>query len=231
MTVENNISRLARITSIATLLKSKRVLTATDIAKKFGVSVRTVYRDIRELEHSGMPIITVEGKGYSLMEGYTLPALMFTEAEMNALIAAEHIINETKDASLAKNFNEALVKIKSIIRYGLKEKSELLSARTLVKKKSSEGTTSSLSLLQSAITNYTLIKIMYQKPDDASATTRFVEPQALCYVNENWILIAWCRLRNDYRAFRIDRIQKIELQNSNFKTRNFDLKQYLNLPS
>ena len=80
MTSEKEISRLARITSIATMLKSKRIVTAADIAGKSGISIRTVYRDIRTLESSGVPVITIEGKGYSIMEGYTLPPLMFTEA-------------------------------------------------------------------------------------------------------------------------------------------------------
>jgi len=227
MTGENEISRLARITSIATMLKSKRIVTAADIAGKFGISIRTVYRDIRTLESSGVPIITVEGKGYSIMEGYTLPPLMFTEAEANALITAGHLINKTKDASLAKHFQDALVKIKSVIRSGIKAKSDLLSERILVLGKSNSNTTSnSLSGLQLAITNHTVTKIIYQKPDDSSATSRVIEPQVMCYLNENWILVAWCRLRHDFRAFRIDRMQKIEFQNSTFKSREAGLKKY-----
>ena len=111
MTGKKEISRLARITSIATMLKSKRILTAADIAKKFDISIRTVYRDIRTLESSGVPVITIDGKGYSIMDGYTLPPLMFTEAEANALITAEHLINKTKDTSLSKHFQDALVRV------------------------------------------------------------------------------------------------------------------------
>ena len=122
MSEDNEMSRLVRITSIATMLKSKRILTATDIADKFAISIRTVYRDIRALENSGVPIITIEGKGYSLMDGYTLPPLMFSEAEANALITAEYLIKEAKDTSLAKNFEEALTKIKSIFHYNIKKK-------------------------------------------------------------------------------------------------------------
>jgi predicted DNA-binding transcriptional regulator YafY len=227
MAGENEISRLARITSIATMLKSKRIVTAADIARKFGISIRTVYRDIRTLESSGVPVITIEGKGYSIMEGYTLPPLMFTEAEANALITAGHLINKTKDASLAKHFQDALVKIKSVIRSGIKAKSDLLSERILILGKSdSSKTSNSLSELQLAITNRTATKIVYQKPDDSSATTRIIEPHVMCYFNENWILVAWCRLRHDFRAFRIDRMQKIEFQNSIFKSRDAGLKKY-----
>jgi predicted DNA-binding transcriptional regulator YafY len=227
MRSDDEISRLARITSIATMLKSKRIITASHIAKKFGVSIRTVYRDIKTLESSGVPVITVEGKGFSIMDGYTLPPLMFTEAEANALITAEHLINKTKDSSLSRNFQDALVKIKSVIRSGIKEKSDLLSDRILILGKSqSDKTSDSLSSLQIAITNLTLTKIVYQKPGDSLAAARFIEPHVLCYLNENWILVAWCWLRNGFRSFRIDRMQKIEFQNTTFKSRGADLKKH-----
>ena len=209
------------------MLKSKRILTATDIADKFAISVRTVYRDIRALENSGVPIITIEGKGYSLMDGYTLPPLMFSEAEANALITAEYLIKEAKDTSLTKHFEEALTKIKSIFRYNIKEKSELLSDRMFVLKPGGGNKTShSLSDLQLAITNNILAKIEYQKPDDTSSTFRTIEPLAIYYSNENWILIAWCRLRGDYRAFRIDRMKQIEFHKATFKDRKFDVREY-----
>jgi len=224
---EGEISRLARITSIATTLKSKRIITASHIAEKFGVSIRTVYRDIKTLESSGVPVITVEGKGFSIMDGYTLPPLMFTEAEANALVTVEHLINKTKDSSLSRNFQDALVKIKSVIRSGIKEKSDLLSDRILILGKSQNDKTSgSLSGLQIAITNHTLTKIVYQKPGDPLSVARFIEPHVLCYLNENWILVAWCRLRNGFRSFRIDRMQKIEFQNTTFKSRDADLKKH-----
>lgn len=81
--------RLIRLTAILTQLQSKRIVTAKDIAEKHNISIRTVYRDIRTLEQSGIPIITEEGKGYTLMEGYRLPPVLFTEEEANALITAE----------------------------------------------------------------------------------------------------------------------------------------------
>lgn len=227
MPADDKTTRLARLNGIATLLKSKRLLTATQIAEKFDISIRTVYRDIRTLESSGIPVITVDGKGYSLMEGYTLPPLMFTEAEVNALITAEHIISKTKDASLVRHFGDALVKIKSVFRYGMKEKTDVLSSRIMVFNRDSGQTSNSLTQLQAAITACTLTQISYQKPTDEAPATRTIEPQALCYGNGNWILIAWCRLRNDYRAFRIDRMHKIDYQPATFKPRDFDLKEYL----
>ncbi len=224
---EKEISRLARITNIATMIKSKRIVTAAQIAKKFDVSIRTVYRDIKTLESSGVPVITVEGKGYSIMEGYTVPPLMFTEAEANALVTAGHLISKTKDSSLIKNYQDALTKIKSVIRTSIKEKSDLLSDRILILRKSGQPqTSSSLSAIQLAVTNRTLTKIDYQKPNDAEAHTRFIEPHVLCYLNENWILVAWCRLRHGFRSFRIDRMTNIEFQQSTFTSRDAELKKH-----
>ncbi len=161
------------------------------------------------------------------MDGYTLPPLMFSEAEANALITAEYLVKEAKDSSLRKNFEEALTKIKAIFRYNIKEKSELLSDRMFVLKPVGGNNAShSLSDLQLAITNNIVTKIEYQKPDNTSSTSRTIEPVAIYYSNENWILIAWCRLRNDYRAFRIDRMKKIEFHTATFRDRKFGLKEY-----
>lgn len=75
---ENDTNRLSRLTAILTQLQTKRLLTARLLADKFGVSVRTIYRDIKSLEQAVVPIISEDGRGYSLMEGYRLPPLMFT---------------------------------------------------------------------------------------------------------------------------------------------------------
>ncbi|MBV1924668.1 MAG: HTH domain-containing protein, partial [Flavobacteriaceae bacterium] len=109
-------SQLSRLISILTLLKSKRLLTATELAEKYDVSIRTIYRDIRKLEEAGIPVYTIEGRGYSLMDHYTVAPVQFTEKQANALITAQHIVNQSKDSSFITNFNDALVKIKSVFR-------------------------------------------------------------------------------------------------------------------
>ena len=86
---ENETSRLSRLTAILLQLQSGRLVTAVALAARFNVSVRTIYRDIRALEQSGVPVITEEGKGYLLMEGYRIPPVTFSEREANALITAE----------------------------------------------------------------------------------------------------------------------------------------------
>ncbi len=97
-------SQLSRLISILTLLKSKRILTATELSEKFNVSIRTIYRDISKLIEAGVPVITIEGRGYSLMDGYVVAPVQFTEKQANALITANHLVNQTNDSSFIENF-------------------------------------------------------------------------------------------------------------------------------
>jgi predicted DNA-binding transcriptional regulator YafY len=223
-------SQLSRLISILTLLKSKRVLTSTELAKKYDVSVRTIYRDIRKLEEAGVPVVTIEGRGYSLMDGYSVAPVQFTEKQANALITAEHLINQTKDESFVEDFNEALTKIKSVFRTSIQEKSELLSNKIVVLDDywyDLEPINSNvLSEIQLAITNFNYVEINYTKVNDSESSFRMIEPCAMYSTNQKWILIAWCHLRNDYRAFRIDRIQHFKILPSTFEDRKFSIQTF-----
>jgi len=84
-----DVKRISRLTAIVTQLQSKRLVTSTELSKKFNVSIRTIYRDIKALEQAGVPVLIEEGKGYTLVEGYKVPPVMFTEGEANALVTAE----------------------------------------------------------------------------------------------------------------------------------------------
>ncbi|MFS4456291.1 helix-turn-helix transcriptional regulator [Maribacter sp. 2304DJ31-5] len=219
--------RLARLTAIITQLRSRQLVTAKAIAEEHGVSIRTVYRDIRTLEKSGIPIITEEGRGYSLMEGFQLPPVMFSEEEANALIIAEHLILKNKDASLVENYKNAITKIKSILKNSQQVKTEFLSERIQVRNNTDDEKTSDyLIQLQSTIANFRLVKLNYVSLDNKK-TERTIEPFALYTTQENWILIAFCRLKNDFRAFRLDRIQKLQVGPEHFKPHKITLEQYL----
>lgn len=218
--------RLARLTAIITQLQSKRIVTARDIADKHGVSIRTVYRDIRTLEKSGIPILTEEGKGYSIMEGYKLPPIMFTEEEANALITAEQIIARNKDASLVAQYKNAIEKIKSVLKHSQKDKSELLSERIYIYSQSdSEKTSNYLIQIQAAITKYQVVDMKYLSLDD-KRSERKIEPFALVHTQNNWILIAFCRLRNDFRAFRLDCMEKVLILEEAFEPHKLTLREY-----
>lgn len=228
--LENDTKRLSRLTAILTQLQTKRLVTATLLAEKFQVSVRTIYRDIRALEQSGVPILTEEGKGYSLMEGYRLPPVSFTETEANALITAEQLVLKNKDASFVKEYSAAIDKIKSVLRHHTKENVNLLSSRIAIGQNYNLDRTSNyLSSLQLALTNFEVTKIVYQKPDSEESSTRAIEPFAIFNTKENWLLVAYCRLRQSFRVFRLDRIKKLEILPEKFEPHKMTLQEYFEL--
>jgi predicted DNA-binding transcriptional regulator YafY len=227
---KNEIKRLPRLTAILTQLQTKRLLTASELALKFSVSNRTIYRDIKALEQSGVPILTEEGKGYSLMEGYRIPPIMFSESEANALITAEQLVLKNKDASFVKEYTEAIGKIKSVLRSNTKDKANLLSNRIVFGQNDDFVRTSNyLSTLQLALTNFNLVKINYYSPNNNETTERIVEPFAIYTTQENWLLIAFCRLRNDYRAFRLDRIKSLSVLNETFEPHKITFEEYFDI--
>ncbi len=218
--------RIARLTAIITQLQSKRLVTAREIAEKHAVSIRTVYRDIRTLEKSGIPIFTEDGKGYSLIEGYQLPPVMFTEDEANALITAQHIVDNNSDKSLVEKYKSAIEKIKSTLKYTQKDKTELLNNRLQIRHYDSDKSSSeNLIFLQSAITNFEVVTLRYFSLQNQE-TKRDVEPFALVQTQENWILIAFCRLRNEFRAFRLDRIKQLNLTWEKFDPHKITLQDF-----
>lgn len=219
--------RLARLTAIITQLQSKRIVTARDIAEKHNVSIRTIYRDIRTLEDSGIPILIEEGIGYSMMDGYKIPPVMFTQEEANALITAEQLIKKNKDQSLTEQYESAITKIKSVLKYTQKEKIELLTDRLQVRNNhKNEKTSNYLIKLQSTISNCQIVEIDYLSLEN-NKSQRKIEPFALYTTQENWVLIAFCKLKNDFRAFRLDCIEKLEILEQHFEPHKMTLEEYL----
>lgn len=219
--------RLARLAAILTQLQSKPLVTSTDIAEKHGVSIRTVYRDIRTLEQSGIPIITEEGRGYSLIDGYKLPPVMFSEEEANALITAEQIVATDKESSLVEHYQSAITKIKAVLNSNQKLKVDFLASRLQVRNNPEQEKTSHyLIQLQSAIANFQVTDLSYWSLADMHSQ-RTVEPFALYTTQGNWILIAFCQIKKDFRAFRLDRIQALKVLNKHFEPHKMTLEQYL----
>lgn len=222
----SDVKRLSRLTAIATQLQAKSLVTATELAARFSVSVRTIYRDIRALESSGIPIYTEEGKGYRMVEGYRLPPIMFTENEANALVMVEQLVLHNKDSSLVKEYSNAIDKIKSSLNSRSKAKVNLLSERTQFSQmKAQEKNSNHLSTLQCALTNFFLIDIGYTD-ESGRLTQRQAEPFALLNTRKGWILVAWCRLRKDFRNFRLDRIQNLDLLSTTFTPHDMTLEEY-----
>jgi predicted DNA-binding transcriptional regulator YafY len=224
--IDSDTKRLSRLTAILTQLQTKRIVTATELAAKFSVSIRTIYRDIRALEQGGVPVVTEEGKGYSVMEDYRLPPVMLTESQANALIVAEQLVLKNKDASFIKAYTEALDKIKAVLKHNVKDKANLLASRTRFSQNiNREKSSNNLSDLQFALTNFYLVKIEYTN-EGGKSSGRMIEPFALLSTQENWLLVAWCRLRKEFRFFRLDRIKKLEILSDTFAPHKMTLQEY-----
>ena len=185
----NDTKRLSRLVAILTQLQTKRLLTAAVLADKFSVSNRTIYRDIKALEQAGVPILTADGKGYSLLEGYRIPPIMFTESQANALIIAEQLVLKNKDASLIKDYIEAIDVIKAVLKNSDKDKVNLLSDRTRFNQNISRARSSNnLSDLQFCLTNFLITRIEYANENN-DRSLRLIEPFALLSTQENWLLV------------------------------------------
>lgn len=223
---DHDTKRLSRLTAILTQLQTKRLLTSSTLAEKFGVSVRTIYRDIRALEKAGVPILTGDGRGYTLMEGYKIPPVMFTENQANALILAEQLVLKNKDTSFIKDYSEAIDKVKAVLRQSEKDKVNLLADRTRFEQNiNRERSSNNLSQLQFAVTNFCVTKIDYTNETNKT-TSRLIEPFALISTTENWLMVAWCRSRKSFRYFRLDRIKKMEILVEKFLPHKMTLQEY-----
>jgi predicted DNA-binding transcriptional regulator YafY len=222
----NDTKRLSRLVAILTTLQTKRLITSKSLAEKFGVSTRTIYRDLKTLEQAGVPILTEDGKGYSLMDGYKIPPVMFTENQANALILAEQLVLKNKDSSLINDYAEAIDKVKAVLRQSEKDKANLLSERTMFGKiKEFERNSNSLSALQNALTNFYLINLDYISAENIKSK-RTVEPFALINTMESWLLVAYCRLRNGFRFFRLDRIENLQILSEKFTPHKMTLQEF-----
>lgn len=219
--------RFERIIALFVKLQTSQFVTAKTLADEFGVSERTIYRDIRAMEEAGVPVLSEPARGFRFMNGFRIPPVGFSENEMNALITAELILQRNPDALIAKSYSDALDKIRAIIRYQEQERVEILDQRlTFSTQKESAHNTSWLSTIQTAITKNHLLKITYVSISKDESTVREVEPYGIYLTANAWVMIGHCRLRTDFREFRLDQIKELVVLPEVFLNRSFDLEKY-----
>lgn len=220
-------NRLDRLTSILIQLQAKRLTTAREIAERFEVTNRTIYRDIQTLRLAGVPIGEEEGKGYFLVEGYRLPPVMFTAEEARAMVTTSKILNYHAEDSLKENYESALLKIKAVLSIKEKDKLEFLDSRIGFQKPWAP-TSLHLDSIQHAITESEKMKIVYQTRGEEELTERTIHPYAVYFSGAVWTTIAFCELRQEIREFRLDRIKELNLQQAHFEPdRSFSMERYL----
>ncbi|MCU0429969.1 MAG: YafY family transcriptional regulator [Cytophagaceae bacterium] len=222
-------NKLERLQAILTVLKSKRVVKAEELATRFEVTVRTIYRDIRSLEEAGIPIGAEAGIGYFIDPDYFIPPVRFTQEEAMAMLLAGKLMEVRSDFSSSKAFERAVTKIKSVLDEEKKDQWEKVEQQILICSPSPVSTEKNLFLspINQALSESKVLHIQYQS-NQGEITQREVEPLGITFQYQRWHLIAYCRMRKDYRDFRLDRIQELNLRTERFqKFKHPSLQTYL----
>jgi predicted DNA-binding transcriptional regulator YafY len=207
-------NRIDRLTAILIQLQSQRIVRAEEIADRFEISTRTVYRDVKALMEAGVPIGSEAGTGYFIVDGYHLPPVMFTQDEAGALLLAGKLVDKLTDKSIRQAYTSALHKIKSVLHSEEKDHLEQLDSNVEVFMRarhdgpSTEFPDHFLASIQRAVATKKVLKIMYTNSAGESSR-REIEPLGVSYYGMAWHLIGWCRLRKEYRDFRSDRIRDL----------------------
>lgn len=212
-------NRFDRITAILIQLQSKKVVKAQDLANRFNISLRTVYRDIRSLEEAGVPLFGEAGIGYSIVDGYRLPPIMFTREEAMTFVTAEKLMAQFTDVAMKSSYQSAMYKMKAVLRSDEKDLVENIEDSILIRKRIPNENTIPDNILDSilrCITENRVAKIVYYSFENEEKTARTIEPIGIYHENQYWYVIAWCQLRKDYRNFRTDRMIGIQLSDEKF---------------
>lgn len=200
--------RADRLFQIVQTLRRRRVTTARQLADQLEVSERTIYRDIRDLMLSGVPIEGEAGVGY-LLRGYDLPPLMFTHEEIEALVLGARIVESWTDQGLARAARQALDKVEAVLPKG----SETILRKTPLFAPDDHARVpiqADLAEIRRAIRERRKIRFCYIDANGGHSS-RTVNPVGMAFYGHVWILGAWCELRNAFRAFRPDRMAEVDI--------------------
>ena len=207
--------RADRLFQIVQHLRGGRLVTAQKLGAWLEVSERTIYRDIADLQSTGVPIDGEAGVGYMMREGFDLPPLMFTRDEIVALVAGARMVRAFGGAAMARAADEALVKIGAVLPDNEKDRIARTEIHTPMWVVSDEARVN-IDLIERAVEKRQVLNIGYC--DEAGRSTqRDVRPLGLWFWGKVWTLVAWCEMRDDFRAFRIDRIGAIVVPCHSFK--------------
>lgn len=195
--------RADRLFQIVQYLRGGRLVTAAMLGERLEVSDRTIYRDIADLQSTGVPIDGEAGVGYVLRSGYDLPPLMFTREEIVSLVAGIRMVKSWGGISMARAAAEALVKIELVLPEA--ERRRVAQASVFAPPMElTDDVRELIDLIERAIEARDILRFGYE--DQRSARTdRNVHPLGLWFWGKVWTLVAWCETRNDFRMFRLDR--------------------------
>ncbi len=177
----------------------------------------------------GVPLSFKNKKGYSIMQGFFLAPVSLTSEEANALILLVSLSEKFADITIKKNADNALDKIKSVLKSGEKEKAEYLHTQIRIyQPQNKENQPDYLTDIQNAIVDKYLLKICYLD-NNGQESQREIEPIGLTFYSNQWHLIAWCWKRRDYRDFKVQQISSLEATQEKFrKSVHLDINGYIN---
>ncbi|MDK2979761.1 MAG: hypothetical protein PWQ55_108 [Chloroflexota bacterium] len=209
-------------------LQSRRIVQARDLAQRFGVSLRTIYRDMRALENAGLPITSETGRGYSLVEGYHLPPVMFTPQEIGALLLAERSAELFSDPASQASLTSALTKVKAVLKDAQKDWAATVADQMSSFDLNAGSENPDMHLLQNALHEKKALAIRYHAVDGDAVSQRTVEPVHIYFAGLHAYLVAFCQLRQDYRIFRIDHITDVQPTGADFTRAHPPIEEILN---
>jgi len=216
------------------LLQNRPNMTSRDLAEHFGVSRRTIFRDLRALSDSGVPLTYAEEGGYEILEGYQLPPLMLTAREAATLLMGTAFMRLQSDPSLSKDADQVGLKIRSVLPREIREYVDSLQGRTVLDPywihagQAEEEQEGSWYRLSEAVARDRRVIMQYYVESRGESTKRTVDPLGLVYYTDHWNLIAFDHLRGEIRNFRLDRIESLHVLSERFeKPEGFDLVAHL----
>ncbi len=217
-------NRFDRVTALLLLLQTRSVVTARFLSEHFDVTERTIYRDIRTLENAGVPIGSEAGVGYFLEKGYRLPPVSFTVDEAASLLLGEKLLINSLDQNSHGDYTHALNKVRAVLDVSDKDYLSSLDSDIEVlptgqffaadaeqaARNENHSSDQWLRESRSVLVRRQVVDISYSAGHTNDLTQRHIEPIGLFFYSLHWHLIAWCRLREGYRDFRLDRITRFE---------------------
>jgi predicted DNA-binding transcriptional regulator YafY len=207
--------RADRLFQIVQFLRGGRLVTAAILGAKLEVSERTIYRDIADLQASGVPIDGAAGVGYIMRQGFDLPPLMFTRDEVTALVAGAKLVKAWGGLTMARAAEEALVKIAAVLpdvaRSQLAQIQIHAPSYTL-----KDSTRENIDTAQSAVESRNVLTFAYADKN-AAETSRTIHPLGLWFWGGQWTVVGWCLTRDAFRMFRLDRMSMLAKTGENFR--------------
>ena len=231
---ERTLNRTERLFALILLLQNRPSMTSRDLAEHFRVSRRTIFRDLRALSESGVPLTYADQGGYEILEGYQLPPLMLSARQAATLLVGAEFMKLQSDASLRKEADEVALKIRSVLPKQIREYIDQLNERTVLDPywlhdhqvvDNEEGYWYDLS---EAVAQHRSVIMQYYVQSRNELTKRKVDPLGLVYYTDHWNLIAYDHLRDDIRNFLLDNIRSMFVLTERFMPpEGFDLEEHL----